>query len=667
MKPALLLYATSQEDRQRVAVGPALAAIAARAGIRFECYYDEPRRGRHYGGGDPATAPVGLPGGSTVAGGQHIDHLLRLATRFHLVAVGDPCSAVWPALDLAAAEVLAASTDPGVLYEAVLHRFGQPAPEVVYVVDDRPQGPGRLRVAPYLAPAFLHGAPALGLEVGSADGVCRRLTKLGARRFVGLWVDQARASGFPERLDQLEGDTGGETYASLTARLAERHAAWGQGLLLADPDLAAAQLGRLHQRRLLPLYGRPQVDVIARASGLVRRAAEPVFGRQWDDRDFLALGRLGKGLQVVDPSPPFDATRSLPWAMPEPVAPPDQPSEDQLRAWAAERRILVTLCIWAGMVREIDGIPRLLDLVAATGLRAGLVITAETADHGLDLLPLGLPPTRGGVLGLVEPLLGSTGRGVAAETYLTPAALRAGLEEALGALRRRLPGELVPRGWWPLLDAPLLDRRRPRVGRRGLVPYAYYTPPQAKQTRERLGDAARSPGRRLDLHGLMRRLVRSPGGRRVLVPRRPFDAARPGPIDPAVADAVQRSGLRYMFTKAGFGSARVLWRRGEFVVIPFTAGNWDGWSPFYTAGSVADLDAAEHRLLRSRRPGWVVSTVDSPLFALAGEVWEHGARLHEIARRAADGGRSGRLVNVTPQVVARYARILDDQRGGRER
>jgi hypothetical protein len=50
--------------------------------------------------------------------------------------------------------------------------------------------------------------------------------------------------------------------------------------------------------------------------------------------------------------------------------------------------------------------------------------------------------------------------------------------------------------------------------------------------------------------------------------------------------------------------------------------------------------------------------IDSPLFALPGEVWEHGAQLHEVSSAVAQGGGSGELVNVTPHVAARYARLL---------
>jgi hypothetical protein len=36
---------------------------------------------------------------------------------------------------------------------------------------------------------------------------------------------------------------------------------------------------------------------------ILEAAAEPVFGRQYDDRDLFALSRLGHGLQILDPRP----------------------------------------------------------------------------------------------------------------------------------------------------------------------------------------------------------------------------------------------------------------------------------------------------------------------------------------------------------------------------
>jgi hypothetical protein len=393
---------------------------------------------------------------------------------------------------------------------------------------------------------------------------------------------------------------------------------------------------------------------------LVAGAAEPVYGRQWDDRDFFALAELGHGLQVVDPGPPFDASGPAAGPLPAPPRDPreEEPDDSQLERWAQEGRVLATLLLWSGMVRELDGLPRLIDLVAETDLRAGLVITADTVEHGADdgLTLLSTPADYGGVLGRLELLLGSTGLGVAAEAMLPPGALATHLGAALGRLAARLPAALMPRGWWPLLDAGLVAHNEPRVALRGRRPVVRVQPRAgAAASAER--PAAGAPAR--DLRAVVGRAVRRTGLGALVDGGRPYEWQRPGPLDADVLGAVRDAGLEYMWTKSAFGTARAAAREGDFVALPFTAGNWDGWSPFYTVGSVADVRRAERRLRRAG-PGWLASTIDSPLFALSGEVWENGSRLHQVARMIAEGGTSGELVNVTPGVVARYARLLSD-------
>jgi hypothetical protein len=630
----LLLYLASGRDPQRYAVGPTLGALAERAGWEFELYYDELRAGRHFGGGPPGEARPGWPAGSLVAGGRHADHARRLALAYDVVAVGDPESLLWAALG--AAEALARTTDPATIYETAFERLGEPLPELVWVLDASPQGRNGLVVAPYLYPVFFAGDPALGLEASAG-------APLAQRDHCGVYVAAERAQWLDRRLEFDAADT---TYATLTAALAERHADWGRGVLLGDPDLIAAQLPRARRLRLLPLYGQPQVDVLRAAAPLVRAAAEPVWGRQYDDRDFLELAELGHGLQVLDPDLPFDAEPG--GELPRTA---EEPDDDELRAWAAEARVLATLVFWAGMVRESHCLPVIVDLVAATGLRAGVVLTvpALQAADPATLALLGSAPERGGVAGLLEPLAGSTGYGVAAEALLPQGTLAGSLAAA------RTEG-LAVRGWWPLLDAPLVPHAPPRVERRGVKPVIRFTPRAG--TPSPATSEGQEPGRARDARGLAGQVVRRLGLERLFEERRPFEDRRPGPLDSSVLNSVRGAGFEYMWTKAAFGEPKTAARSNDFVALPFTAGNWDGWSPFYTVGSAADVIVAEKRLLRRGGPGWLASTVDSPLFLLPGELLEHGSRLFEVAELVARGGRSGRLVNVTPNVVARYARLL---------
>jgi hypothetical protein len=115
-----------------------------------------------------------------------------------------------------------------------------------------------------------------------------------------------------------------------------------------------------------------------------------------------------------------------------------------------------------------------------------------------------------------------------------------------------------------------------------------------------------------------------------------------------------------MLSKSGFGGApRVMLRDEDFVALNYTAGQWDGWTPFETINCTGDLRQAERKLLAHRRAGWLLGSVDACLWTFSGELWERAPELAEIARFLVSGGRSGRLINVAPRVVARYARILD--------
>jgi hypothetical protein len=132
-----------------------------------------------------------------------------------------------------------------------------------------------------------------------------------------------------------------------------------------------------------------------------------------------------------------------------------------------------------------------------------------------------------------------------------------------------------------------------------------------------------------------------------------------GPPAKAVLEAVRDAGFEYAFTKAAVGPrSRVARGVDGITVMNHTAGRWGGSIPFATVNSVGDLNRAERKLLARKRPGWLVGSLATSLWELSGSRWERGERLREICQWMAAGGDSGRLVNVPPRVVARYARLL---------
>jgi hypothetical protein len=169
------------------------------------------------------------------------------------------------------------------------------------------------------------------------------------------------------------------------------------------------------------------------------------------------------------------------------------------------------------------------------------------------------------------------------------------------------------------------------------------------------------PARRTDMKRRLGNWTRDHSLGTLLAPYRPYEFYVPGFIRKEVVEAVRGAGLRYMFSKAGFGGPpTVLYQDAGFVALNYTVGHWDGWTPFETIHAVDDLRRAEKKLLRARRPGWLAGQLDTCLWAFTGPIWKRASGLRAIADFLARGGDSGHLINVIPRVVARYARLLND-------
>jgi hypothetical protein len=273
---------------------------------------------------------------------------------------------------------------------------------------------------------------------------------------------------------------------------------------------------------------------------------------------------------------------------------------------------------------------------------------------------LGVDAALGGLAPQVEALLGSGGGGAFVESKTPPDRLAAALEKSVETLAEQLGGrDRAPSGWWGVMDAALQPARLPRVTWRPDPPYLRLRRqrPSAPSTRptadeaDRIGFANGRPGLRARL------LERLSGS--FVEPLHPFDGYAPGPPGKAVLEVVRDAGFEYAFTKSAFGPpSRVVRGVEGITVMNHTAGRWDGSIPFVNVNTVGDLRQAERRLLRQQRPGWLVGSLATSLWALSGSRWERGERLRQISRWVAEGGASGRLVNVPPRVVARYARLL---------
>jgi len=684
MKPRLLLYITSEHSPARNAVAATLAWAAQSAGWRFEVYYDAYRLGEHYGGGDPDTFPHGLLTGGTLVGGHHHERLYLLLHRFDTTVVSQGAIAFDAALrQIGTTRMSPSSVEE--LYTQVFAALGAPLPASAIILDAAPSV-ALAGIDAYGYPEIV-GRQALAFEASAlSDNTARWLAAHAVRRVETLWlgarqrerVDSVLAGAQLEVVTAaLESVDESDSFQTITERVARRWAdQFRGGWILADPLTVSAWLPEAVREQRLAIYGKPQREIIRRLSPELQATGAAVLGRQYEDTDFFDLSSLGVAFQLIDPErPPFPVLRhaGYDWAHATPSSPSSEPDDEQLSLWAREGRVLASLIFWTGMIRELENLPRIVDLVALTRLKAGVALTVPALEYQpeapLDLLRV--PIDDGGVYPHLEMLLASCGLGASIESRMPPGRLRAYLASAMRRMDELgIPAELRPTGWWTTMDpdmlplprpkmpiTPALDREAPFVRLR-YMPAANQGIGQDGSTVAAPPDpsAGEAPLSRKQRVGAW---ARSHGLNALLDPYRPYEFFAPGDLRPDIMEAARAVGLRYVFSKAGFGALpQVLALHDDFVAMNYTAGRWDGWTPFETINDISDLRAAERRLLASRKAGWLVGTLDSCLWTFTGPIWQRGAALHQIASYLAEGGDSGRLINVTPRVVARYARIV---------
>ena len=651
-KPRLLLFVASADHPHRDAACATLAWVAAQEGKLFECYYGAQATGGHYGGGHPGQVPPAALRGGTFTGGHHLEQLYLLFQLFDCEAACLGPTVLDGSLLESGVALRTRAGEIAPFYKEVFASSPAQWPNHLLVIGDggRPQG---VPLGAYAFPEVFHRR-ALAIAAGDAAALSELSPSMEVEH---LWDPAGRAQ------DGVTVDSPPDvSVAAQTRWMAERWEREGRGFMLADPELAGRWTPTALREGWLPVFGLPQTDVIG-ALGARLAAGDVVFGRQQNDRDFQELSRAGVAFQLIDPGrPPFPVVKAASCHRPLLPAPAGEtdPSDADLRAWADEGRILSSPLFWTGMIRELENLYALADVFSLSGVAAGLILTSASFEY-MPRPPLTLayvPRDEGGLAPRIEVLLASGGAGAFLESETPPARFAAVLNTSVEKLAQLLGGrDRVPRGWWGVMDAALEPRRPPRLTSEPRAPYVKIRYRGSRSTGgEAVGEGSAASGA---ARKSIRRRVRESALGGLFEPLRPFDAYRPGPPGRRVLEAVRDAGFEYAFTKSAFGTRpAVVTGVPGLTTLNYTVGRWDGWTPFATINSLGDLQQAESRLLRSGRPGWLVGTLDACLWAFTGPIWERGARLRAICDWFAAGGGSGRLINVAPRTVARYARIL---------
>lgn len=641
----LLVLFTPADHPHRDPACATLAWLAPAGGRLFECYLAGAASGDHFGGGHPAYTERRHLRGGPIAGGHHLEQLYRLLGHFECEAVllGEgPFDHVLEQLEV---PLLARAHRIEELYRQLLPALGNPTPGGILVVG-RGGSPQGIPLTAYAYPEVVNRRL---LAVSEGDPEALAALAPGFRLHT-LWLDGPLPAGAEPVAAPAEA-----TIVAQTAWMAERWSGSTRGYLFGDPEVVGRWTPAAVREGWASVFGLPQREAIELLEPKLR-TLPLVHGRQQDDQDFLALSRAGVAFQLVDPGrPPFPVLKEAARPVLPPRVVPQDPSDTELESWANEGRVLVSLLFWTGMLRELENLYALADVLTATGAAVGLILTTaswELMPHP-PLTLIDVDHELGGLAPRVEALLASAGCGAILESAAPPERFAHALKTSVTRLTELIGPERVPKGWWGVMDAPLVPRPPPRLSRQPDPPFVKlrYRGRGGSEVGPAPGGSGRRPG--FDLRRLIRR---SPVGR-MLEPWRPFDAFAPGPPSRAVFEAVRDAGFEYAFTKSGFGGEPAVADIGGLTVLNHTVGRWDGWTPFVTVNSIADLKSAERRLLWRRRPGWLLGGVDSCLWAFSGERWRRGAQLRQLCAWVASGGSSGRLINVPPRVIARYARL----------
>jgi hypothetical protein len=676
MKKKLILYLSKLDHNCNIPIASTLAWISKTKGFLFDNYYDSYHQGVHFPGGDSRNLDEGKVTGGTVCGDRHFEEFYFLLHNFDVsvLSTGETIfSQIIKNLDI---PIIGVSDRLSILYSQAFKYLDIPMPaDIVMIGSDF--GKALSGLESYLYPEIYY-RQAIGVNDSISDDELADLYQEGGKVYC-IYVDEGvinklvKARRYDvEVIDRLKPS---DDYLSITERIALRWKDKVNGWILGDPTLVAHWLPTACEEGLIALYSIPQEKIVTQLVDLISSKGRVIYGRQYSDRDFFELSKLDQCLQVIDPCrPPFQSVKHVGYDWDtnqgkEGFYAPEY-SDEELRQFAREGRILVSLMFWSGMIREIANFYNLFDLFAMTKLKCGLILTAQSYEYMMHspVELLTVPIQQGGVYPLVEPVLGSCGIGVGIESFIAKQRLEEDLREGLLRIRQKVKKEnYMPRGWWATMDTDLEKLswwNRPAPFR--FLRYSPYLQirfhAKDKKYNEDMHPRKDGASEFKESHYIdkIKSFIQRSGLMKYFESYRPYEFYKAGQIKKDIIDTAESVGFQYMFSKAGFNPKSEIKHVDEnFIALNYTSGQWDGWTPFETINDVTDLKKSEHTLLQRNKPGWIVSTIDSCLWTFSGEFWKRGNKLYEIAEFCAQGGDSQKLVNVKPYTIARYARIID--------
>jgi hypothetical protein len=123
----------------------------------------------------------------------------------------------------------------------------------------------------------------------------------------------------------------------------------------------------------------------------------------------------------------------------------------------------------------------------------------------------------------------------------------------------------------------------------------------------------------------------------------------------ATYKAVEKAGMEYYISNSRPGRNQILYNSNQMVALNQTTRKYYWGSPFVRSSTFDDVRETSPLIA----PGWLITTIDSPVIAFNSYIWEKGSRFLEMIEYLKNGDH---FINVTPSVISRYARKLMDMK-----
>ena len=600
-KRLVLLIARFSQPGRTLAT-PTLAWMCREKGVEFDAY----PAAEHEGG-------IFSAHGSAVAAGRHDLAVARVLAEFDTTVVRLGGVTIFESMTRAGArETIGSDGDLVALYDAVAKRIGLDFPKSALAVQTKNLPKGLGQIGPYVFPEAVY-RKAVAVPLESSAGDVRRLKDLGVREVwtvaaAGADLGPWKAAGLAVKsADEL---AEGDDLFSFTARVAKRWLGQARAIDVCEPVMASYLTPLCVREGRVQICSTPSTQQAVEAlPALVQGKGQRVVYNRYDGGGAKGVGDVGLfplfkanlAFQVVEPGRPvLTVLAARPAALPQPAQSMFdlEPSDEQLKRWAGEGRILATWVLHSGEMSHDDAVINFLEFAAWKKVPIGMGVHWQRyAMEPWCVEPAHVPVEEGGALGLAEPVLHSSGHGILAESMADPDAAAEMMKEARARIAAIAGERFSPRGVYCYLDA---------------------NPKDWNERPEKLWKAIRGAGFEYVLSSL------SHGPNRLLY----------------------RDGDFVVLNLAGFR----MYPSSPFICVKDTAQMQEVEKKLADAGQPGWLIGVLDSPLYGYGP-----------YVAAGHKWGNFKRITEMYDFLAAGAKDRKLVLATPHTIARYARILDDR------